>query len=521
MGEKCNCYRFSPRDSLSGAVAQIADYLSKHPGWNETELRTFVDGLISSAGVETFNGRSGNVTLNKDDVNNLLIANCYFAEADETIENIDVLALYKLGIRIVFTQYSSELDGYTLAYGIEYYPGTDTAKAYLFSSGSGGVGAVVSVNGKTGTVVLKAGDILMNNGDSVEYAVSNAKAIANAAYSPNNPPPYPVTRVNGKTGSVTLKVIDVSNGDSVDDNAYIFIDEAENYPDIIAPDSNKLGGQIPSYYATAESVNSLKSDKLDKTGTAVNSSKLGGKAPEYYIQPRNLLDNSDFTNPVNQRGQTSYSDINYTIDRWRIWEHGEVTVNNGYLYHSVALYQYIPNLDKNKTYTLAFKADDGTVYCSSSKPIDNITGDAGINIFYDPNVGVAVRFWYTEGHTNKVWAALYEGSYTAETLPPYVQKGYAAELVECRRFFQPKCTVLGRAINQGYIAISYNFSPPMRIKPSCMAESVQLNGINESIYSGDMPCEGNNSYVYQCSGGGDIYTAGEFYQIVFNANADL
>ena len=260
MGDKCNCYRFSPRDSLSGAVAQIADYLSKHPGWNEAELRAFVDGLISSAGVETFNGRSGNVTLNKDDVNNLLIANCYFAEADETIESIDVLALYKLGIRIVFTQYSSEVDGYTLAYGIEYYPGTDTAKAYLFSSGNGGVGTVVSVNGKTGTVILKASDILMNNGDSVEYAVSNAKAIANAAYSPNNPPPYPVNSVNSKTGSVMLKVVDVSNGDSVDDNAYIFIDETENYPDIIAPDSNKLGGQIPSYYATAESVNSLKDD---------------------------------------------------------------------------------------------------------------------------------------------------------------------------------------------------------------------------------------------------------------------
>ena len=282
MGDKCNCYRFSPRDSLSGAVAQIADYLSKHPGWNETELRAFVDGLISSAGVETFNGRSGNVTLNKDDVNNLLIANCYFAEADETIESIDVLALYKLGIRIVFTQYNSEIGGYTLAYGIEYYPTTDTAKAYLFSSGSGGVGAVVSVNGKTGTVVLKASDILMNNGDSVENAVSNAKAIANTAYSPNNPPPYPVNSVNSKTGSVMLKVVDVSNGNSTDENAYMFIDESDDYPDVIASDSSKLGGQLPSYYATAESVNSLKNDKLDKTGTAADSSKLGGQQPSYY-----------------------------------------------------------------------------------------------------------------------------------------------------------------------------------------------------------------------------------------------
>jgi hypothetical protein len=31
--------------------------------------------------------------------------------------------------------------------------------------------------------------------------------------------------------------------------------------------------------------------------------------------------------------------------------------------------------------------------------------------------------------------ALYEGSYTAENLPPYVPKGYAAELLECQRYY--------------------------------------------------------------------------------------
>lgn len=32
--------------------------------------------------------------------------------------------------------------------------------------------------------------------------------------------------------------------------------------------------------------------------------------------PWNLLDNSDFSNPVNQRGAASYSTSGYTIDRW-------------------------------------------------------------------------------------------------------------------------------------------------------------------------------------------------------------
>ena len=33
------------------------------------------------------------------------------------------------------------------------------------------------------------------------------------------------------------------------------------------------------------------------------------------------------------------------------------------------------------------------------------------------------------------WAALYEGEYTADTLPPYVPKGYVVELAECQRYF--------------------------------------------------------------------------------------
>ena len=492
MGDKCNCYRFSPRDSLSGAVAQIADYLSKHPGWNETELRAFVDDLISSAGVETFNGRSGNVTLNKDDVNNLLIANCYFAEADETIESIDVLALYKLGIRIVFTQYSSEVDGYTLAYGIEYYPATDTAKAYLFSSGSGGAGAVVSVNGKTGTVVLKANDILMNNGDSVEDAVSNAKAIANAAYSPDNTPPYPVTSVNGKTGTVTglydknnpppypvnsvnsktgsvlLKVVDVSNGNSTDENAYMFIDESDDYPDVIASDS----------------------------------SKLGGKAPEYYLQPMNLLDNSDFTNPVNQRGVSSgtLTDWNYFIDRWRCLNNCtyELT-DSGIRITGGAIAQSLAEgaKDNGKTYTFAVCLSTGTIRILAytlpetdvfgwtvfnNKEYTDVTLEAGGD---SQNYNVLIK---KKSDFTIRWAALYEGSYTAETLPPYVPKGYVAELAECDMYYRPLgdnvMSVIGMTSSDGGNALLKS-TRPMRdnIKPTIINNGTLYARVNGADYT--------------------------------------
>ena len=49
-----------------------------------------------------------------------------------------------------------------------------------------------------------------------------------------------------------------------------------------------------------------------------------------YISNPNLLDNWYFGNPVNQRGQTSYSKAwIYTIDRWQVSQNTTLTVNNG------------------------------------------------------------------------------------------------------------------------------------------------------------------------------------------------
>ena len=200
--------------------------------------------------------------------------------------------------------------------------------------------------------------------------------------------------------------------------------------------------------ASAESVNQLKNDKLDKTATAADSAKLGGKAPEYYIQPRNLLDNSDFRNPVNQRGQTSYSGIwAYSIDRWTAWLDASNSatvsvINGGITPYPGMVIQRIESkyIDSSKTYTLAAMTGDGLLVFSG-KITSTSQGSANANngIYFDYNADSDTYQFTLSGLTSAskfVWAALYEGSYTADTLPPYVPKGYAAELAECLRYYQ-------------------------------------------------------------------------------------
>ena len=86
----------------------------------------------------------------------------------------------------------------------------------------GGGGAVDSVNGQTGTVVLTASDVgALPDSYTAPVTSVNTKTgvvvldktdvglgnVANVAqYSASNPPPYPVTSVNGQTGAVSVSV---------------------------------------------------------------------------------------------------------------------------------------------------------------------------------------------------------------------------------------------------------------------------------------------------------------------------
>ena len=73
------------------------------------------------------------------------------------------------------------------------------------------------------------------------------------------------------------------------------------------------------------------------------------------------------------------------------------------------------------------------------------------------------------------WAALYEGSYTADTLPPYVPKGYAAELAECQRYYKViDVYVTPWLLERTDLRRYYVGYEPMRTKPT-----VDVSGLKE------------------------------------------
>lgn len=211
----------------------------------------------------------------------------------------------------------------------------------------------------------------------------------------------------------------------------------------------------------------------------------------------NLLDNSDFVHPIAQAGVNgAHGATGYAVDRWNRTSGATVSqaadglkivsdktswtagiqqrieakrfadvmtfAVRGVFPVACRLFVYIGSGTTNFG-TAYFQGDaaERTLVLKLTKP-DGLTGDEVVNVYISPDTestgtAAVVR-----------WAVLYEGEYTAETLPPYVPKGYAAELAECLRYYR-RITATNETF-AGYCAngVSYCMIPlqTMRIKPS-------------------------------------------------------
>lgn len=181
--------------------------------------------------------------------------------------------------------------------------------------------------------------------------------------------------------------------------------------------------------------------------------------------PYNILDNSDFRNPVNQRGGAGYpsGSYRYTLDRWYASKYIGVGISDGgitisgegsgdsyYGFSQRIPYEKAPK--SGETFTFVLYCADGTngIFSGVAPATGGTTkiGQGGTviaNVYAElsfANDGYAqLSIYVKNGKTLGITrTALYEGTYTAETLPEYQPKGYGTELAECQRYYQIRST---------------------------------------------------------------------------------
>lgn len=169
---------------------------------------------------------------------------------------------------------------------------------------------------------------------------------------------------------------------------------------------------------------------------------------------------------MNHQGASEYSGyFSYTIDRWFIpTSHVSVTVQSGSIKATATSGNTQASISQNiasatryagKTLTLAvyvqsnvtpriitynggtsIASKEGTsgsyqlLICNFTVPADITDGALSIRI--------QSKSTQTGDYVEAQWAALYEGSYTADTLPAYVPKGKHVEMVNCGVPLQPR-----------------------------------------------------------------------------------
>lgn len=170
--------------------------------------------------------------------------------------------------------------------------------------------------------------------------------------------------------------------------------------------------------------------------------------------PRNLLDNSDFRNPVNQRGVTTCDTNGHWIDRWIHNNVAYMDIKTGCIGINAhgntigGLMQILENpaLYDGEKLTLAVRAKSNGGKMRLSFPyvgeIVDIQLSEEWNV-YTYTVTFRTNAWNCAGvfaepgsAIDVAWVALYEGECTADTLPEYQPKEYGAKLIECQRYLQ-------------------------------------------------------------------------------------
>ncbi len=167
--------------------------------------------------------------------------------------------------------------------------------------------------------------------------------------------------------------------------------------------------------------------------------------PNRLGQPVNLLDNSDFA--IAQAGYGGmHGATRYVADRWAntygfgTFKAANPGVTMTYATNHAYANQRISNSTRlvGKVLTFAVMTDEfGLLLCSGQYTATNAV-DAR---YYNDRCEVVIadgsaRIVVVEGALTVRWATCYEGEYTPDTLPAYYPRPFAAELLQCQRYYE-------------------------------------------------------------------------------------
>ena len=234
------------------------------------------------------------------------------------------------------------------------------------------------------------------------------------------------------------------------------------------------------------------------TGTYSAFCRMLAHIPDICVND-NLLDNWYFANPVNQRGQTSYTGAGYCIDRWMISGAGaKLTVGSGGVTlgttgGNVWMQSYLEDGDQllGKTVTVSLLADGELYAATGTLPVEAVTSNTGFVTTGNVDVGlyktakgqVFVQIGNKSGAGAPLTAVKMElgsqqtlahqenGAWVLNEIP-----SYADQLSRCQRYLIPLSSYLCPASRLGSGAILFFVALPvtMRTLPTIEQNGFQV-----------------------------------------------
>lgn len=257
----------------------------------------------------------------------------------------------------------------------------------------------------------------------------------------------------------------------------------------------------------------------------------------------NLLDNWYFGNPVNQRGQTSYTGTVYGIDRWKLDVGESVTIDNGLnlVKANSFIGQYFDDFDKfvGRQLVGSVLMSDGNLYTGTY--IYNGILNQSQNLFANSIISMYIQKLASALTQVELRSAIDNVKILAAKLEPGSQQTLAHQengvwvlneipkfgdqLAECQRYYFKTASAqysayMMRKVGNDYLMDSCLFPVTMRTTPS-----VQLLSYRIPTTDAVITAEGTASQVtpdgfciVQDVG---KFNSGDVFQVSFSATADL